>query len=1101
MTIAKATRTPPPTNRLLALTCAAAVFIGMARPAAAAVLFQQNFDSFPIGQRPVPGNDLPGWNSMTTQEGLVASIVDVGGTGRAYRLDAYGGGASGWSMQGTAVLPAAAPDWTYQGTVKFVSSHGAENGVPIPWKGSGGLLLSSAPRGCYRNLEEPDGGNWLALVLVRVETYDGTGKAWVRPMLEWRRNGEYASTFLGADWFRDFPGDPPVRARVSRTDTHTLEFLVQTPHDGDLSGRETCDAALLDSLRYVGVQNYLSVYQYDDLELASSARPGDVRGGFCRLFDFETEAEARNWHDENGTANLHFPVSRAARFATSGTHSLCLSTPERQYGMPAEPSAERKPGTTDWSGYDRLVFDVANPTPFDRWISLCISDESHYTKDGFGYEMKLPPMSYLAAEVKTEALKAKGLDPGRIRVLQWKDLRPPHRAELCVDRVMLLKQGEDRPELPASYLGEFRALHGGNVASMRGRIETARKDLAAVVTLSPDVVPWAGRMLDCLEKEVNAYAADVEAGGAKGLQLGEQPAQLEAKVARAQSLVKLGTGFARVQGSVRAKGAKRQDVAVGFATSMQKVLPRAGAPQLDVSRQSSIALARNETEALQVIVLPYQEPLKAVSVRVGDLKGRGRAVLSAKAIASSVVGYVATDHVPPNGSPHVGWWPDPILGFMHETDIAAGDAQGFWVSVHAAKDQKAGIYKGKLEVLESGRPLYAFDLSVEVYPFTMPARSPLNLAVTWVPYFHEPDGKGGWREGYYRDESWRKRKLEWADFLADHYLQYDNLYLTRTSPLRPDFDVIAHLHQQERLGRFNLGHWDPIRRQGDGTGTRDELEAWKADIRQRIGPAYQKAKELGILDHAYIYGADELPVTWATGIEQAAGFIKKEFPGPLMLTTGYDSSAGTDGRIRSIDAFCPQVAFYNPQTVEKARAAGKQVWWYFCCWPWHTWGNLFIESPAITGRLLMGAQTAKYRPDGFLYHGTAVWNGPPITTGPFTDWNPRSFSVFDGDGSWTCPGPDFTPLTTIRLENFRDGVEDYAYALLLEQAVRQVEVSADRAARAEWLAEAKRLLAVPDTVVRTTWEYTEDPAEVYRWRRGMAEAIIRSGVEVALEEK
>ena len=36
-------------------------------------------------------------------------------------------------------------------------------------------------------------------------------------------------------------------------------------------------------------------------------------------------------------------------------------------------------------------------------------------------------------------------------------------------------------------------------------------------------------------------------------------------------------------------------------------------------------------------------------------------------------------------------------------------------------------------------------------------------------------------------------------------------------------------------------------------------------------------------------------------------------------------------------------------------------------------------------------------------------------------------------------GPDGTPLPTIRLENFRDGLEDYAYARLLEQAIKQVE--------------------------------------------------------------
>ena len=34
-----------------------------------------------------------------------------------------------------------------------------------------------------------------------------------------------------------------------------------------------------------------------------------------------------------------------------------------------------------------------------------------------------------------------------------------------------------------------------------------------------------------------------------------------------------------------------------------------------------------------------------------------------------------------------------------------------------------------------------------------------------------------------------------------------------------------------------------------------------------------------------------------------------------------------------------------------------------------------------------------------------------------------------------------TPLTTVRLENFRDGVEDYAYAMLLDQAWHQLRAA------------------------------------------------------------
>ncbi len=67
--------------------------------------------------------------------------------------------------------------------------------------------------------------------------------------------------------------------------------------------------------------------------------------------------------------------------------------------------------------------------------------------------------------------------------------------------------------------------------------------------------------------------------------------------------------------------------------------------------------------------------------------------------------------------------------------------------------------------------------------------------------------------------------------------------------------------------------------------------------------------------------------------------------------------------------------------------------------------------------------------------------------------------------------------------------------------MKKVEASPDAGAKAEWLAKAKALLAVPDSVTKSMTEYTKDPADIYRWRTDMAAAIMASGVEVALEEK
>ena len=122
---------------------------------------------------------------------------------------------------------------------------------------------------------------------------------------------------------------------------------------------------------------------------------------------------------------------------------------------------------------------------------------------------------------------------------------------------------------------------------------------------------------------------------------------------------------------------------------------------------------------------------------------------------------------------------------------------------------------------------------------------------------------------------------------------------------------------------------------------------------------------------------------------------------------------------------------------------------------------------------------------GFLYYQTSIWNSKRcIEAGPFTDWEPRSWTTYHGDGSWICAGPDGRPLPTLRLENFRDGLEDLAYAMLLEKALA-ARTDKDDA----WSRRAKELLSVPREVMDTMKNFSDDPAALYRWRDAMADLI------------
>ena len=93
-----------------------------------------------------------------------------------------------------------------------------------------------------------------------------------------------------------------------------------------------------------------------------------------------------------------------------------------------------------------------------------------------------------------------------------------------------------------------------------------------------------------------------------------------------------------------------------------------------------------------------------------------------------------------------------------------------------------------------------------------------------------------------------------------------------------------------------------------------------------------------------------------------------------------------------------------------------------------------------------------------------------MTTGPYTDWDPRSFRDEHGDATWMAVGPDGRPLTTVRLENFRDGLEDLAYVKLVEER-------------------SGRRVRVPEALVESLKNYTDDPEAIEAWRNRLADYL------------
>ena len=91
--------------------------------------------------------------------------------------------------------------------------------------------------------------------------------------------------------------------------------------------------------------------------------------------------------------------------------------------------------------------------------------------------------------------------------------------------------------------------------------------------------------------------------------------------------------------------------------------------------------------------------------------------------------------------------------------------------------------------------------------------------------------------------------------------------------------------------------------------------------------------------------------------------------------------------------------------------------WYSCCFPEDL--NIFIKSPLIESRL-KGWFTYYLDFDGFLRWAYAIW-----PANPFKDIRYKYPKWNAGDMFFVYPGKDLKPMSSVRWENFRFGLQDF----------------------------------------------------------------------------
>jgi hypothetical protein len=693
-----------------------------------------------------------------------------------------------------------------------------------------------------------------------------------------------------------------------------------------------------------------------------------------------------------------------------------------------------------------------------------------------GQSISVPPRSAYRAVLSLKSWFGNTIDPSDITEFLFYTARAPGNYNIHVDNITLLAPGVEPPPLPEEYIRQVAKMmiDDSSLALARKALANASRSLEQAHDIAPATRDWLQENHVLLEKTTEHSTAAAHSADVTIEQLTQLQSDLVAvrgRAERLQSLVQLA--------STELQRDSKHEVLVGTAPATRKILPRDMPFQLDGNKTVNVQLAKNEHESFQVAVIPQRDALQAVTVELSPLVTAGGATLAGDAIDVRVVGYVKSTR-PEYDVDYVGWWPDPLLDFLGAVDIDPGDAQTFWVRIKSPPSQQAGEYLGQVSVKVGDETIATLNLNVRIHEFVLPDESPLPLAITT---------RGDDFFPRYSSQPWETFKYKYADFLGEYYLSYDDLYRHGA----PDMELITYMHDRGTLGKFNLGTLDYTVLTPALSEAQLETETDKliADLRE----SYDLAKSAGVLDHAYIYGFDEVTAPYIPVMQKVISRLKQEFPDIPVMTTAFGAHWGTPGYADNIDYWCPVFSDYQLERASEMREAGKQVWWYTCQSPAHPYPNIFTEYPAIETRLMMGALTFKMGAEGFLYYGSLRDQGPPRSTidaGPYTAWDPCCFiQPYNGEGYLIFPGKDGSPLASIRLENFRDGIDDYAYLKLLRNAVDELRNNPAtlRADQKKWLARARTLLNVPSNVAVSPINFSIDDTHLLSYRAEVAEAL------------
>lgn len=496
------------------------------------------------------------------------------------------------------------------------------------------------------------------------------------------------------------------------------------------------------------------------------------------------------------------------------------------------------------------------------------------------------------------------------------------------------------------------------------------------------------------------------------------------------------------------------------------------------SNAAGISLAKNEYESFQIVVSNGRDALKATVLQVSDFIDESTgAKLDSNNITWNFVGYVETKK-PGYPVRFIGMWPDYLLP-KQSTDINPGITQPFWVTVYIPKGTSSGIYKGEIKVVSGERQLGVIPVTIKVYDFTLPLESHLKTA------FHV--------YGYLIPQRTPKKDKERDDVYASRIAEVTERYYIDMLKHRMNPILNIDPSSQEQLGkvdnyrRYGLNNFSV----GKRSGTNDNNWPENDDELEKLLPVYRGYGETlkfnKMLDYNYIYAWDEGRLG-NIRVKKVCSMLHRAYPGlkTMVCYHGIWDPGQQPGWGDDIDIWCFQIDSFNERKMQVLKDRGMEIWMYVSGPGDSGAPNLAIDFDSMDYRIIPWI-CWRYGIKGFLYWCVNWWpDKDPYKTAMNTPWQQN------GNGLMYYPGED-GPIDSLRIEIFRDGMEDYEYLYLLAQKIQTVKDSGLEASNEQLIASAEELLNLNKTIAISMTSFTKDTQVLMERRQKIAEAIEQIG--------